>query len=179
MDALAVRMAPARRMTAVGGPTAEWPPAPPDTRRAPGERRAVGDGVEGRPGRPSAPADPDLAVFVGQFSWTPDADAAEWLVQAVLPLLPRRIRVKLVGRSTEPRVRAPAGAEGLEDLAGLGLVLAEAPEAFAHAIAELSAAPRRADALGAAGRDAVIARYEWGPLGRRSPERHGVRLGSS
>jgi glycosyltransferase involved in cell wall biosynthesis len=168
---------------------------------------------------------------VGQFSWTPDGEAAEWLVQEVLPLLPRRIRVRLVCRSTQPRVyalagrrvevtraapdawphvhragvvlspmRGPggtrheilagllagrpvvatrAGAEGLEDLVGLGLVLADAPEAFAGAIAELSAAPSWADALGAAGRSAVVARHEWGPLGRRLPEPGGMRLGSS
>ena len=53
--------------------------------------------------------DPDLACFVGIFSWAPNIDGAVWLVEQVLPLLPDRLRLELVGRNPHRRVQALAG----------------------------------------------------------------------
>ena len=200
-----------------------------EAERAPGEPEVVPNGVHpGRQPLPDAP-DQDVATFVGLFSWLPNIDAAEWLVGEVLPLLPSHMRLRLVGRNPDARVRALAGprvevtgtvpdtwphvcragvllapmrstggtrhkilegllagrpvvatrvgAEGLEDLVGRGLVLADSAEDLARAIADLAADPGRAAALGAAGRRAVIERYDWGLIGRRLLELYERRLG--
>lgn len=60
-----------------------------------------------------------------------------------------------------PVVATTVGAEGLEDLVGAGVVVADAPGAMATAIAALAGDPVRATSLGAQGHEAVVARYGW------------------
>jgi glycosyltransferase involved in cell wall biosynthesis len=53
------------------------------------------------------------------------------------------------------------GVEGLEDLVGRGVVVADDPAPMAERIAELLADRDRASALGAQGRAAVGSSYAW------------------
>ena len=64
-------------------------------------------------------------------------------------------------------VATPAAADGLEDLADEGLVLAPDAPSFARAVIELSRDPVLAGRLGRAGRDAVVDRYSWDASCRR------------
>ncbi|MGE3795672.1 MAG: glycosyltransferase family 4 protein [Dehalococcoidia bacterium] len=198
--------------------------------RAPiGDVEVVPNGVHGGTPPPSVPIDPDLLVFSGLFSWLPNIDGAEWFVHQVLPLIPPHLRVRLVGRDPDPRVRALAGprvevtgevpemaphvgaaavvlapllttggtrlkilegllaarpvvatplaAEGLEDLAGRGLTLAASPSEFASVVTELAADPDRASRVGAEGRRAVLASYEWNAIGSRLLDLYESRIG--
>jgi glycosyltransferase involved in cell wall biosynthesis len=63
--------------------------------------------------------------------------------------------------AARPVVATPQAADGLEDLAGDGVVLAETPERFAAAIVDLAGDADRARELGRRGRQAVIDRYSW------------------
>ena len=194
-------------------------PSASEAKRMPGNVHVVPNGIDpGRTPLDVAP-DPDLLCFVGIFSWGPNEDGAEWLVREVLPHLPERMRVQLVGRNPSRRVQALAGprvevtgevpdtwpyvarssvvlapllapggtrhkilegllaerpvvatpeaADGLEDLAGDGLVLASGPEQFAAEVVALAEDRAQAVELGRMGRRAVIDRYDW----RRSAER--------
>ena len=66
-----------------------------------------------------------------------------------------------------PVVATPEAADGLEDLAGDGLVLAADAASFARSVVELSEDPARAAELGRAGRRAVVERYSWDASCRR------------
>ena len=157
--------------------------------------------------------DPDLLCFVGIFSWVPNVDGAVWFVEKVLPLLPARFRVQLVGRNPHRRVLALAGprvevtgevadtwpyvsraavvlaplltpggtrhkilegllaercvvatpeaADGLRELEGSGLVIADSPDSYARLIVELAENPAKAAQLGREGRSAVIQGFSW------------------
>jgi glycosyltransferase involved in cell wall biosynthesis len=63
-----------------------------------------------------------------------------------------------VGR---PVVSTALGCEGMEDLVGQGVVLADTPAELADAVAGLLRDPTRAAALGRAGHAAVSARHTW------------------
>ena len=63
-----------------------------------------------------------------------------------------------VGR---PVVATSLGCEGMEDLVGRGVVVADTAEALADAVADLLLDPVRAAALGRAGHDAVTAEHTW------------------
>lgn len=94
-------------------------------------------------------------------------DVVPYLEQAVVALAPLRVgggtRLKilealLLGR---PVVATSLGAEGLEDLVGCGLVIADEADAFARAIVALLEEPSGTAELGRVGHEAVIARYTW------------------
>jgi glycosyltransferase involved in cell wall biosynthesis len=63
-----------------------------------------------------------------------------------------------VGR---PVVATTVGCEGMEDLVGRGVVVADTASALAEVIADLLLDPVRAGALGRAGHDAVAADHTW------------------
>ena len=63
-----------------------------------------------------------------------------------------------VGR---PVVATSVGCEGMEDLVGRGVVVADTAPALAETIADLLLDPARAAALGRAGHDAVVADHTW------------------
>ncbi|MGE3139693.1 MAG: glycosyltransferase family 4 protein [Thermoleophilia bacterium] len=203
--------------------------SPKEAERAAGSPEVIPNGVFPEKTPLEAPPDPDLITFVALFSWLPNIDGAEWLVNEVMPLLPPRVRVRLVGRDPHPRVKALAGprvevtgevpetwsyvsagllalcpilstggtrhkilegllaerpvvstrmgAEGLEDLEGHGLVLAETPEEFARAVTELMDDPARAAELGRLGRRTVIERYDWARIGEQFADLFAARLG--
>ena len=188
-------------------------PSAKEALRMPGNVHVVPNGVDSTRVPLDVTPEPRLACFVGQFSWPPNIDGAEWFTGEVLPLLPDDFRLRIVGRDPHPRVRALAGpqvevtgevpdtwphvsaasvvlapllapggtrhkilegllaarpvvatpeaADGLEDLEGNGLVLADGPAAFAKAVDELQREPARAAEVGRAGRIAVVAGYEW------------------
>lgn len=60
-----------------------------------------------------------------------------------------------------PVVATSVGADGLEDLVGRGLVVADTPAAFADATSRLLLDQAEAATLGAAGKAAVNERYSW------------------
>jgi len=60
-----------------------------------------------------------------------------------------------------PVVSTSVGAEGLAVTHGEDILLADAPEGLANAIADLCGSPERRAALGAAGRALVLRRYDW------------------
>lgn len=162
------------------------------------------------------PAQSPVAVFVALMGWTPNADAARFLVERVWPEVRTRVRgarLCLVGRGPTPVVQAFAGpdievtgrvdsvqpylqqarvalapllcgggsrlkilealgagrpvvattigAEGLEDLIGQGVLIADTPVGLAEHIAGLLVDPARSEALGRVGHAAVAARYGW------------------
>ena len=59
------------------------------------------------------------------------------------------------------RGRTSVGCEGMEDLVGRGVVVADTAPALAEAIADLCSTPSVPAALGRAGHDAVAADHTW------------------
>jgi glycosyltransferase involved in cell wall biosynthesis len=95
---------------------------------------------------------------------------------AVAPLLSgggTRLKVLEALDAGRPVVATRVGVEGLENLVGRGVVVADTPEQMSAALCDLLADGDRAQALGAAGRAAVAERYAWdatlAPLLRRLP----------
>jgi glycosyltransferase involved in cell wall biosynthesis len=86
------------------------------------------------------PAADPVVSFVGLMGWTPNVDAAVWLVEAVWPEVRARVpgaQLRLVGRDPAPAVRALAGA----DISVTGTV----PDVTPHlAAARVVVAPLRA-----------------------------------
>jgi glycosyltransferase involved in cell wall biosynthesis len=168
------------------------------------------------PGPPIPAGAHPVIIFVAQFGWRPNVDAAVWLANRVWPLVRGRrpdARLLLVGRSPAPQVLRLAcsditvtgtvadvrpylaqaqvavapllsgggtrlkllealdagrpvvatriGVEGLEDLVGHGVILADTPDQMSQAVCDLLANKARAQQLGAAGRRAVAERYAW------------------
>jgi glycosyltransferase involved in cell wall biosynthesis len=68
--------------------------------------------------------------------------------------------LEALGRG-RPVVATTIGAEGLEDLVGRGIVVADSAAGVADAVADLLADPQRAEALGRAGHEVVRERYGW------------------
>ena len=95
------------------------------------------------------------------------ADVSPFLARSRVVVAPLRAgggtRLKImealdVGR---PVVATSVGCEGMEDLVGRGVVLADTAPALAEAIADLLRNPGCAAALGRAGHDAVVADHTW------------------
>jgi glycosyltransferase involved in cell wall biosynthesis len=66
-----------------------------------------------------------------------------------------------------PVVATPLGAEGVAAEPGSDLVIAEGPEAFARAVLDLLADPRRAAAMAGRGRALVERQYTWDACAER------------
>ncbi|WP_369140775.1 glycosyltransferase [Modestobacter versicolor] len=82
----------------------------------------------------------------------------------VAPLLAgggSRLKILEALAAGRPVVATTIGAEGLEDLVGRGVVVADDPDEMAQALAELLADPERAAELGRAGVAAVAADHSW------------------
>jgi glycosyltransferase involved in cell wall biosynthesis len=94
-------------------------------------------------------------------------DVRPFLAQArvaVAPLLSgggTRLKVLEALDAGRPVVATRVGIEGLEDLIGHGVVVADSPERMSAAICDLLADGSRAEELGAQGRRAVADRYAW------------------
>jgi polysaccharide biosynthesis protein PslH len=90
-----------------------------------------------------------------------------YVEEALIALAPLRAgsgtRLKILEALAHgrPVVATELGAEGLEDLVGSGVVLANDPRKFATEVVSLLDDPARAQELGEAGRLAVIDRYSW------------------
>ena len=83
---------------------------------------------------------------------------------AVAPLLAgggSRLKILEALDAARPVVATSKGAEGLEDLIGSGVVVADTAEAFAGALVEFLRDPELADKVGRAGRAAVQERHSW------------------
>lgn len=79
-----------------------------------------------------------------------------------------RLKVLEALDAGRPVVATSKGVEGLEDLVGHGVVVADEPAAIARAVTDLLRDPERADSIGRAGHAAVRRRHSWaatlGPL---------------
>ena len=112
-----------------------------DRERLPGPHPRVlvcPNGWDPSPPLPGA-ADP-VVVFVGLMGWTPNVDAAVWLVRSVWPRVRAKVpgaQLRLVGREPAPAVQALAG----EGVTVTGTVPAVAPHLEA---ARVVVAPLRA-----------------------------------
>lgn len=84
-------------------------PSAKEAARMPGDVRVIANGVDPSREPLDVRPDPDVVVFVGMFSWGPNVDGAEWLVREVVPLLPPSMKVRLVGRNPDRRVRELSG----------------------------------------------------------------------
>jgi glycosyltransferase involved in cell wall biosynthesis len=72
-----------------------------------------------------------------------------------------RLKIMEALDAGRPVVATTVGCEGMEDLVGRGVVVADTAAALADAIARLLDDPERAGALGQAGHDAVVAGHTW------------------
>jgi polysaccharide biosynthesis protein PslH len=72
-----------------------------------------------------------------------------------------RLKVLEALDAGRPVVSTSVGIDGLTDLVGHGVVVADAPEAFADAVVTLLADPVRAEQAGRDGSEAVRERYAW------------------
>jgi glycosyltransferase involved in cell wall biosynthesis len=101
------------------------------------------------------------------------ADVRPYLAQAAVVLAPmvsgsgiknKILEALAMGR---PVVATPLGAEGVAAEPGSDLVIAEGPEAFARAVLDLLADPRRAAAMAGRGRALVERLYTWDACAER------------
>jgi sugar transferase (PEP-CTERM/EpsH1 system associated) len=66
--------------------------------------------------QPDVAEEPDSLLFVGSFFWSPNADAARWLVSDILPRIRREvpgIRLCLVGHDPPPEIQALSDPPGV------------------------------------------------------------------
>ncbi len=95
------------------------------------------------------------------------ADVEPHLAAARVALAPLRAgggsRLKILEalNAGRPVVATTIGAEGLEDLIGEGVIVADDPTAFAEAVTALLNDPARAGELGARGHAAIARSYAW------------------
>jgi glycosyltransferase involved in cell wall biosynthesis len=95
------------------------------------------------------------------------ADLAPWYERtrvAVAPLLAgggSRLKILEALAAGRPVVATTIGAEGLEDLVGRGVVVADEPAAMADALVELLSDGGRSDELGRTGAEAVATDHTW------------------
>jgi polysaccharide biosynthesis protein PslH len=86
---------------------------------------------------------------------------------AVAPLLSgggTKLKVLEALAAGRPLVATPVAAEGIDVVDGRDLVVAAQPKTFAGAVADLLADPARRTAMAAAGRAAVVERYDWSAI---------------
>ena len=94
-------------------------------------------------------------------------DVRAYLARALVATAPLRAgggsRLKIIEAlgAARPVVATRVGAEGLEDLVGQGVVVADRPRELADALVDLLLDPAAAAALGQRGYAAVSERYSW------------------
>jgi glycosyltransferase involved in cell wall biosynthesis len=117
-------------------------------------------------GRDPTPAVRALASPTVEVTGTV-ADVRPYLARAAVTVAPLRsgggTRLKLLEALgvRRPVVSTTIGADGLEDLVGRGVVLADQAPAIAAALVDLLKNPARAADMGRAGHDAVAADHSW------------------
>ncbi|MGA2519801.1 MAG: glycosyltransferase family 4 protein [Acidimicrobiales bacterium] len=117
-------------------------------------------------GRDPAPAVQALAAPSVEVSGTV-SDVRPYLAQARVAVAPLRAgggtRLKILEAldAGRPVVATSIAVDGLEDLIGEGVVVADDAASMVEAVAGLLADPDRAEALGRLGHDAVAARHSW------------------
>ena len=85
---------------------------------------------------PEGRTGPPVILYLGSMSWQPNADAALFLANEVLPLVRRRVpdaRLRIVGRDPPPQVRS-AAAEGVEVTGGVDSVIPHLRDASLMAV---------------------------------------------
>ncbi|WP_019833379.1 TIGR03087 family PEP-CTERM/XrtA system glycosyltransferase [Sphingomonas sp. PR090111-T3T-6A] len=94
-------------------------------------------------------------------------DVRPWLTQADVVVAPLRIARGVQNKVLEamamgrPIVASPQAFEGIDAMPGRDLIVADGPRAEVEAVLALLGDPARAEALGAAARARVEARYAW------------------
>ncbi len=118
-------------------------------------------------GQEPAPSVQALAAMPGVTVTGAVPDVRPYLADAAVVVAPMRVaggaRLKVLEALAMGKavVSTSGGAEGLDLEPGHHLVIADGAEAFAAAAVALLRDPARRAALGAAGRAAVVARYDW------------------
>ena len=117
-------------------------------------------------GRDPTPAVRALASESVEVSGTV-SDVRPYLAQSRVAVAPLRsgggTRLKLLEAlgAGRPVVATSIGVDGLEDLVGRGVVVADAAATIAGALVELLKDPRAAADMGRAGHDAVATDHSW------------------
>ncbi|HLM96796.1 MAG TPA: glycosyltransferase family 4 protein [Acidimicrobiales bacterium] len=117
-------------------------------------------------GRDPAPSVRALASSSVEVSGTV-SDVRPYLAKARVAVAPLRsgggTRLKILEAldAGRPVVATSVAVDGLEDLIGEGVVVADEPVSMIEAVTTLLEDPDRAVALGRAGHDAVVARHTW------------------
>lgn len=94
-------------------------------------------------------------------------DLTPWYEASLVALAPLRAgggsRLKILEglAAGRPIVATTIGAEGLEDLVGDGVLVADSPREMADTVVRLLRSPERAHALGRQGAEAVASRHSW------------------
>jgi sugar transferase (PEP-CTERM/EpsH1 system associated) len=116
-------------------------------------------------GRNPDPALDDLGDSVDVIGEVPDT--RPWLARAAAVVAPLRLARGIQNKVLEamamarPVVASPAAFEGVDAVPGEHLLVADGWAAEADAVAALIADPTRGDAIGAAARARIVARYGW------------------
>jgi glycosyltransferase involved in cell wall biosynthesis len=76
-----------------------------------------------------------------------------------------RLKVLEALASARPLVSTSVGCEGIDVTPGEHLLVEDDPQRFADAVVALIEDPARARALGEAGRERAVERYDWSALG--------------
>ncbi|MCK4306209.1 MAG: glycosyltransferase [Candidatus Eisenbacteria sp.] len=103
-------------------------------------------------------------------------DVRPYIARGGVFVVPLRIgsgsRLKILEALSMRRavVSTTVGAEGLEVEHGKDIILADEPEGFARAVAELAEDASRREAMGTAGRELVEKRYSWDEIARLQGE---------
>jgi glycosyltransferase involved in cell wall biosynthesis len=117
-------------------------------------------------GRDPTPAVRALASAAIEVSGTVD-DVRPYLAQTAVAVAPLRsgggTRLKILEAlgGGRPVVATSAGVDGLEDLVGRGVVVADDAAGIARALVDLLKAPQKAADMGKEGHDAVAADHSW------------------
>jgi sugar transferase (PEP-CTERM/EpsH1 system associated) len=118
--------------------------------------------VVGRKPDPSLLSLGEGIVVTGEVS-----DVRPWLARAAVVVAPLRTARGIQNKVLEamamgrPVVASPQAFEGIDAEPGRDLIVADGPQAEAEAVSALLADPLRAEAIGAAARARVEARYAW------------------
>lgn len=116
---------------------------------------------------------PDLVGTPGVNVAGQVEDIRPWLAAARVFVNPVRLGSGMRGKlfdafaMARPAVSTSLGVQGLEHLRGVCVVVADDPEDFARAAAELLESPERGAAMGGAARAAFDEGYDWRTLARR------------
>jgi len=100
-------------------------------------------------------------------------DVRPYMAEAEIMIVPLRIaggtRLKILEAFAMGKavIATPEGAEGIDALAGKDILIADSPQRFADAVAELLADPKKRREIAKNGRQVALKYYDWQIIGKR------------